>query len=166
MPVSKKFAVYELSYSLTACNQLLITVESLWSQVGEQVEVTRSEIGAVRRLVKQLQVLECMQLYAGMYCYGGALHRMSAFHAFCSDEWPYKFVFSVSRYTYIANVIPCCINCTINTSLLSQKTDAISILADNTCLATISINVPSIATEMFFIYYNLIHHMFRLLRPS
>jgi hypothetical protein len=46
-------------------------------------------------------VLECKQLYLYMdvHCLGGALHQMSAFHAFCS-EWPYA-VFLVFRNTLL-----------------------------------------------------------------
>jgi hypothetical protein len=35
-----------------------------------------------------LHRIECEHLYADMHCHGGALHWMSAFHAFCS-EWLY-----------------------------------------------------------------------------
>jgi hypothetical protein len=67
-------------------------------QVGKQVVVARSEIRVVRRALKQLPVemlQQCEQLYADAHCHGGALHRMSAFHALCS-EWPYS-VFLVFR---------------------------------------------------------------------
>jgi hypothetical protein len=77
-------------------HQLLIIVEALWSQpvlqVGKGVVVTQSEIRAERRVVNTPSwnapaVPECKQLYADTHCHGGALHHMSAFHAFCS-EWP------------------------------------------------------------------------------
>jgi hypothetical protein len=42
-------------------------------------------------------MLECEQLYAGTHCHVGALHQMSAFHAFCS-EWPYGIFSSVLQY--------------------------------------------------------------------
>jgi hypothetical protein len=35
-------------------------------------------------------VFEREQLYVGVHCHVGALHRMSAFHGFCSES-PYKF---------------------------------------------------------------------------
>jgi hypothetical protein len=38
-------------------------------------------------------------------------------------------LFGASQYTYNVIVVPSCINYTISTSLLSQKTDAISFLA-------------------------------------
>jgi hypothetical protein len=42
-------------------------------------------------------VLECEQLYVKAYCHGEALHRMSAFHTFCS-AWPYAVSFTASQY--------------------------------------------------------------------
>jgi hypothetical protein len=79
-------------------------------------------------------VLECEHLYADMHCHGGALHRMSAFHAFCSD-WTalYRF-FSVWQYTSDIIVVPRCMNSTMSTTFLSHKTSTISFLADNVCL--------------------------------
>jgi hypothetical protein len=75
----------------------LITVEVLWSQpvlqVGKQVAVSWSEIRTVRWAVEQLPVgmlWQCLSASSCMqtHCCVEALHRMSAFHAFCS-EWPY-----------------------------------------------------------------------------
>jgi hypothetical protein len=79
-------------------------------------------------------VLKCEQLYVGTHCHGGALCWMSAFHAFCS-EWPYA-IFLVFHMQYTSDfiVVPCCMNSTISTPFLSQKTVAISFLADKVCL--------------------------------
>jgi hypothetical protein len=63
-----------------------------------------------------------------MHSHGEALHHMSAFHAFCS-EWPYAVFSSVSQYTSDITVVPCCMNSTISTLFLSQKTGVISFLA-------------------------------------
>jgi hypothetical protein len=68
--------------------------------------------------------LECEHLYsyADAHCHGGALHRLSAFHAF-SSEWPYAVFLCVCVSQYIFNVImvPCCMSSTISTSFLSQR---------------------------------------------
>jgi hypothetical protein len=74
------------------------TLHYCWSAViltsfsgSKQVAVAQSEIKAVRNVVKQLPdemvELGCEQLYsyAGAQCNGGALHRMSPFHAFYSE---------------------------------------------------------------------------------
>jgi hypothetical protein len=73
-------------------------------------------------------VLECEQLYVDPHYYGGAQHRMTAFHVFFS-EWPYEIFSSVSQYTSDVIVIPYCMNSTISAPFLSQKTVAISFLA-------------------------------------
>jgi hypothetical protein len=41
-------------------------------------------------------VHDCEQLHAEAHCHEGAVHRMSAFHTFCS-EWTDAFI--VSQYT-------------------------------------------------------------------
>jgi hypothetical protein len=50
-------------------------------------------------------------------------------------EWSYA-VFLVFRkqYTSYVSVVPCCMNSTTSTPFLSQKTAAVSILANNVCL--------------------------------
>jgi hypothetical protein len=78
-------------------------------------------------------VLECEHLCADAYFHGGALHRMSALHASCS-EWPYTVFFSVSQYTSDTNVVPRYMNSTISALFLSQKITTISFLEDNVCL--------------------------------
>jgi hypothetical protein len=65
-------------------------------------------------------VLKCEQLSADPNGHGGAHHQMSAFHAFCS-EWPYAVLFFSPQYTSDVIVVPCCMNSTISTPLLSQK---------------------------------------------
>jgi hypothetical protein len=54
---------------------------------------------------------------------GEAQHRISAFHAFCS-EWPYTLLL-VFCMQYTSDIM----NSTISTPFLSQKTDAIFVLA-------------------------------------
>jgi hypothetical protein len=73
-------------------------------------------------------MLEWEHLYTD--CHGGALHWMSAFHAF-SSEWPavHSFFFSVLQYASGILVSPCCMNLTISTPFLSQKPVAVSFLA-------------------------------------
>jgi hypothetical protein len=75
-------------------------------------------------------VLECEKLYEGTHCHGGTLHRMLAFHAFCS-EWPAYagFFLCVSQNTSDVVVVSCCMNSTISTHFLSQKTAATTLLA-------------------------------------
>jgi hypothetical protein len=73
-------------------------------------------------------VLACDQLYADVHCHGGAPHRVSAFHVSCY-EWSHA-VFSVPQYTSDVIAVPCCMNSTISTPFLSQKTAAINLLAD------------------------------------
>jgi hypothetical protein len=75
---------------------------------------------------------------------------MSVFQAFIS-QWPYAFFFNVSQYTCDVIAVPCCMNSTISTPFLSQKTDASSFLTDrqrlfkrfsdylvNVCASTVS----------------------------
>lgn len=52
-----------------------------------------------------LGALEYPQLYVDMHWRKGALHRVSAFHAFCS-ELPYAATFSVLRYISGVIMIP------------------------------------------------------------
>jgi hypothetical protein len=54
-------------------------------------------------------------------------------HSMPCSEWPYA-VFSVSQYTCNIIMIPYCMNSTISTPFLSQKTVAIIFLADSVCL--------------------------------
>jgi hypothetical protein len=119
----------------------LITVEALWSQQvfqeGKQVVVSRSEIRAVRRVVKQLPDEMLQQ------CSSAA-----AFHAFCSD-WPYAVFYSVSQYASDVSVVLCCTNSTISTPLLSQKAVAISFLADNVCLNFFGLFDDCVCTNFF-----------------
>jgi hypothetical protein len=56
-------------------------------------------------------------------------YHMSAFHAFCSEWLTLRSFFSVSQYNFDVIVVPCCMNFTISTPFLSQKTVAISFLA-------------------------------------
>jgi hypothetical protein len=42
--------------------------------------------------------------------------------------------FSQCKSDYLIIVVPSCVNCSISTPLLSQKTDAINFLADIACL--------------------------------
>jgi hypothetical protein len=65
-------------------------------------------------------VFECGGLYVDAHCHGGALHQMSAFHAFCAER-PYAFFFSVLQYRSDIIVTPYCVNFTISTPFLSQK---------------------------------------------
>jgi hypothetical protein len=46
-------------------------------------------------------------------------------------NFPMQFSFSVLQYSYDVIVVPCCMNFTISTPFLYQKTAAISFLADN-----------------------------------
>jgi hypothetical protein len=65
---------------------------------------------------------------------------MEAHYTVCQHSTPYipngptqfYLVFHSTVLSYV--VVPCCMNSNINTSFLSQKTDAISFLADNVCL--------------------------------
>jgi hypothetical protein len=101
MPVSKKSAACELSHVSTPSINFSFLL-NCWSlpvlQVGKQVVVARSEIRAVRRVVKQLPVEKLQQCssvsscYAGLYCHEGALHWMSALMVL--------FIFSVSQATH------------------------------------------------------------------
>jgi hypothetical protein len=65
-------------------------------------------------------VFECEQLNADAYCHGGTLHRVSAFHVFCS-EWPYAVFLSVPQYTSDVTVVPCCMNSTILSQLSGRR---------------------------------------------
>jgi hypothetical protein len=71
-----------------------------------------------------LEILECEQLCANAHCQGEALHRMSAYHAFCS-EWSYA-SFCVSQYICDVTVVPFCMNSNVSTPLLSKKKVSIS----------------------------------------
>jgi hypothetical protein len=53
--------------------------------------------------------------------------------------------FSVSQYTSDVTVVPCCMNSTISTPFLSQKTDALSFLAD-VCLNFFDFNCSFAST--------------------
>jgi hypothetical protein len=59
---------------------------------------------------------------------------MSAFHAFYSEWLALHIFFSVSQHTSDVIMAPCCMNSAISTHFLSQKTVAISFLANNVCL--------------------------------
>jgi hypothetical protein len=89
-------------------------------------------------VVKQLPVemlQQCSGAASGMqdvHCHGGALHQMSAFHAFCSEAL-HSF-FGVSQYTFDIIMVPCCMNFTITTPFLSHKTVAIRFVAGRQCL--------------------------------
>jgi hypothetical protein len=97
------------------------------------VVATQSKIRAVTGMVKQLPVemlQECKQLYACMHCHREAPHHMSAFHTFCSKWLALRSFFSVLQHTCDIIVVPFCMNSAISTPFLSQKTVAISFLAD------------------------------------
>jgi hypothetical protein len=70
-----------------------------------------------RRMVRQLPV-EMLWMLIVMEEH---LCQMAAFHVF-SSAWPYTVLFSVSQYTSGVIVVPCCMNSTISTHFLSQKT--------------------------------------------
>jgi hypothetical protein len=72
-------------------------------------------------------VLKFDELYAEMRCHLGALHRMSAFHAF-SSEWPYA-VSVVSQYTCNYIVVPYCMNSTSNNNFMAPEIVVINFLA-------------------------------------
>jgi hypothetical protein len=81
-------------------------------------------------------VFECEQLYADAHCHGGALHRISAFHAIVLNGpmqfiYLFTFIISVLQYTSDVIVVSCWMNSTISTPFLSQKTIAINFLAGN-----------------------------------
>jgi hypothetical protein len=99
--------------------------------------VARREISAVNRVVKQLPVEMLQQCLSANSCmrtrivmeehYTGCQHSMSLIL-----NGPTHF-FSVFQYTSDVIVVPC-MNSTISTLLLSQKTAVISFIADNVCL--------------------------------
>jgi hypothetical protein len=75
-----------------AFHQILIIVEELFSEtvlhVGKQVAVARSEIRAVRRVVKQFPVemlQQWGQLYVDEHFHGGLLQWMSTINASFSE---------------------------------------------------------------------------------
>jgi hypothetical protein len=87
-------------------HQILIIVEALWSQPVLQVGGSRLERGQHSKQGGQSTpswnapaVLEIEQLYADAHCHGEALHRMSAFHAFCSEWLSLRSFFGGSQYT-------------------------------------------------------------------
>jgi hypothetical protein len=94
-------------------------------------------------------MLECKQLYADVHYHGEALHQMSALHASCS-QWPalHSF-FSVLQYTFDVILKFCCMNITISTPFLSQKTVTISFLTD-VCLNFISLFGECMCNHYFF----------------
>jgi hypothetical protein len=123
-------------------HKLLIVVEVLCSQlvlqVGKQVVVARSEIRVVRRVVKQLSgemLKQCLRA-------GNCIQMwivMEEHYAGCQHSTPFVLndptqFFSVSQYTCDIIVVPCCMDSTISTPFLSQKTVAVSFLAENVCL--------------------------------
>jgi hypothetical protein len=76
MPVSEEPASCELSHVFApSINSSLLLKRCDASQGPVEMHKT---------------VIECERLYAEVHCHEGALHRKSAFHAFCS-EWPYSF---------------------------------------------------------------------------
>jgi hypothetical protein len=84
MPVSKKSAVCELSHIFDTFNQLHLIVEALWSQPVLQGDQGSKEDAQTIPSLNAPAVLEWEQLNEEAHCLVGALHRMSAFHAFCS----------------------------------------------------------------------------------
>jgi hypothetical protein len=120
--------------------QLLIIIEASWFQpvlqAGKQAVVARSEIRAVRRVVKQLPVEMLQQYSSASSCTvcrralswksttpDGSIPRLSFWMIL-------RRFFSVSQYTCNVIVVPCCMNSTISSPFPSQKTVAISFLAD------------------------------------
>jgi hypothetical protein len=65
-----------------------IIVEALWGGSHSEWDQGCKKGGQTAPSWSAPAVLECEQLYADVHCHGGALHRMSAFDAFCS-KWPY-----------------------------------------------------------------------------
>jgi hypothetical protein len=98
---------------LDTLHQLLIIVETLWSQpalqVGDQVVVSRSEIRAVRCKKggqttpswNAQAVLQYEWLYVDAHCHGGALYRMSAF------PWTYAVFCVFHTRVYFHNQYSC-----------------------------------------------------------
>jgi hypothetical protein len=75
--------------------------------------VAWSEIRAVRRVVKQLPIEMLQQCLSAVSC------------------MVQRSFFSVSQYMSDVTVVRCCMNFTISTPFLYQKTVAISFLADS-----------------------------------
>jgi hypothetical protein len=115
-------------------HQLLIIVEALWSQpvpqLGKQVVVARSEIRAVRRVVKQLPV-EMLQHCSSVSSCMRMRIFMEEHYTVCQHSMPVvlneptQFSFSVSQNTFWRY----CVNSTTSIPFLSQKTVVISFLA-------------------------------------
>jgi hypothetical protein len=127
MAVSKS-AVYELSHVLIPSISSS-TVEALWSQpvlhLGQQVLAARSEIRAVRRVVKQLPVEMIQQCLSANSCMRARIvvdeHYTECQHSdpFPLNGRPCAFI-NFSQYTSDVKV-RCCMNSTVSTSFLSQK---------------------------------------------
>jgi hypothetical protein len=93
----------------------------------------QSRIRAVRRVVKQIpteMLQQCSSVSSCMWtCVIMEKHYTGCQRSCFHSEWPYK-VFNIFQYTYKITVFTCCLNSTISTPFLSQKTVAISFLAD------------------------------------
>jgi hypothetical protein len=103
-------------------------------QVGKQVVVAQSEIKAVRRVVNLILVEMLQQCLSASSCMW--MHIvMKEYYTGCQQSTPFVLnepaqLFSVSQYPFDVIVVPCCMNFTIGTPFLMQKTVAISFLAD------------------------------------
>jgi hypothetical protein len=130
MSVSKKSATCELSF-----HQLLIIVEAPWSQtvlkVGKQVKVARSEVRAVRRMVKQLPVEMPQQCWSVSSCMWTHI-VMEKHDSYTGWEHSTAFVLNAVHFWHYCGAL--FMNSTISTPFLSQKTVAISFLVDSVCL--------------------------------
>jgi hypothetical protein len=107
--------------------------------MGKDVAVDRSEIMAVRRVVRQFsnETLQQCSSASSCTCIRPRIvmeEHHTRLHAFCS-EWPFA-VFLVFRSTplTLVSVVPFCMNSTISPPFLSQKTVVISFLEDSCCL--------------------------------
>jgi hypothetical protein len=120
-------------------HQLQIIVEALWSEpvvpVDKEVVVAWSKIRAVRRVANnsQLRFSNSAQVRGAVLLCGRALSWRSTTPDVsfpCLLFWIFVHGFIVFRTKYTSGVImvPCCMNSTISTPFLSQKTD-ISFLA-------------------------------------
>jgi hypothetical protein len=87
MPVSKRSAICELSHALTpSINSSLLIPPVL--QVGKQVEGDRSEIRAVRRVVKQLALEMLQQCSSESNCMGTSI-VMEEHYTGCQHSIPF-----------------------------------------------------------------------------
>jgi hypothetical protein len=137
-----KSATCELSHVLTPSINSLLLKCCLWSKpvllVGKQVAVIWCDIRAVWRVVKQLPAEKLQQCSSASSCM--CTHNVMEEHSPDVSIPGLLFwmvlstYFSVSQHTADVTVISCCMNSTISSPFLFQKTAAISFLADKVCL--------------------------------